>query len=170
MTATLQLKHRFDLKTMRHFMNDEVAVLHCHHYATLYTQLAIDAKETDLLFSTSEDAFGSMLSNYYLHHDIMSLSDKIDLGCQLYAALGLGKMNVTYWGSDSGQVVLTNSHVDQGWIKKWGLYDAPVNYITSGYIAGMFNAISDCPAKTFTVREIESIVMGAKQSTFKIFR
>lgn len=170
MSLQLKLDHTFDSEKMRHYMNGQVAVLHCHHYASLYTQLAIDAKETALLFSVSEDVFGDMLKKYFADNQVSSLSDRIDLACQHYAAMGLGKMSINYFGTDSGEVVLENSHVDQGWVKKWGRYDAPVNYITAGYIAGMFSAVNDAASQSFSVCETESIVKGASQSTFKVFK
>ena len=170
MSTTLQLNHKFDADRMRHYLNDEVAVLHCHHYATLYTQLAIDAQETTLLASVSEEVFGSMLSKYFQDNCIDAVSDRLEVACQHYSALGLGKMKISYCGPDSGQVVLESSHIDQGWIKKWGQFDAPVNYITAGYIAGMFSAVNDEPKRTFAATETESIVKGADQSTFKVFK
>ena len=33
--------------------------------------------------------------------------------------------------------------VDQGWIKKWGQRDKPVNYIGQGFIAAALNLPSD---------------------------
>lgn len=170
MSTTLTLNHTFDAEKMRHYLNDETAVLHCHHYATLYTQLAIDAEETALLSSVAENTFGEMLCKYFQDNFVNSLADRIEVACKYYAALGLGKMNVKYLGTESGEVVLESSHVDQGWLKKWGQYDAPVNYITAGYITGMFSAIQECRLGTFAAQETQSIVMGAQQSSFKVYK
>ena len=38
-----EIDHRFDPVKNRHYLNGFCSVLHCHHYATLYTQLADDA-------------------------------------------------------------------------------------------------------------------------------
>lgn len=166
----LILDHQFERQHKRHYLNGTCVVLHCHHYSTLYTQLALDAGETELLFHVAEDTFHRMLSEYLQQHKLVSLSDKIDIACQYYAAIGLGKMAIISLGNDSGEVVLEKSHVDQGWIKKWGTYDKPVNYITAGYIAALFSAVLDSPVRTFQVYEVESMVMGAEKSRFKIVR
>jgi predicted hydrocarbon binding protein len=79
-------------------------------------------------------------------------------------------MEVVYFGECSGEVILTKSHVDAGWLKKWGKYDAPVNYIAAGYIAGMFSAACDMPVKTYNVTESESIAMGAELSRFRALK
>jgi len=166
----LKLDHKFDAESMRHYLNGELSVLHCHHYASLYTQLAIDANETELLASVAEETFTSVLSDYFEKNSVESLDDRIAAGCNYFAAIGLGKMSVTYLGNDSGQIVLEESHVDKGWMKKWGSFDAPVNHIGRGYIAGMFSAVWGKSVKTYQVREVESIVTGAEKSCFKVHK
>ena len=84
--------------------------------------------------------------------------------------MGLGKLQVVCGGSDSGEVELHHSHVDQGWIKKWGKRDKPVNSIGAGYIAALFAAGFDLPPRAFAVTETASIVSGAPRSVFNIVR
>lgn len=166
----LILEHVFDKKTKRHYLNGHLSVLHCHHYSSLYTQLALDAEETDLLADSSEEAFYEILAEYFDKHNLTSIEDKIDIACQYYAAIGLGKMQVNYLGDDSGKVELLSSHVDRGWIKKWGTYDKPVNYIGAGYITAMFSAVFGEPRGTFKANEVQSVVMGADTSLFNVVR
>lgn len=166
----LILEHVFDQKTKRHYLNKQLIVLHCHHYSSLYTQLALDAKETDLLADSAEEAFYAILTEYFNTHHLPTLEARIDLACQYYAAMGLGTMRVNYLGDESGEVELLTSHVDRGWIKKWSTYDKPVNYIGVGYITAMFSAVLDEPKKSFKANEVRSIVMGADTSLFKVVR
>jgi hypothetical protein len=164
------LDHAFDPKTNRHSLNGFTSVLHCHHYTTLYTQLAMDAKETELLKNTTEDAFYDFLTDYYEVHKVECYREKLELAAQCYSALGLGKMEIVYAGEDSAEIRLLKSHVDSGWIKKWGKYDAPVNYITAGFISAMLSASFKRQTRTFNVAEVESIVMGSEASCFKAVR
>ncbi len=56
--ARLALDRAFDTKACRHYLNDKMHVLHCHHYATLYCQLADDCSILDakrLLANCAED-------------------------------------------------------------------------------------------------------------------
>ena len=168
--TTLILDKKFDPKICRHYLNGQVSVLHCHHYSTLYTQLAVDAGETDLLADVAEDTFYNLLTSYYKSHNIDNIEDRIDIAIQYYATVGLGKMQVNFLGDESGEVELLVSHLDKGWIKKWGNYDKPVNFITVGYIKGMFSAVFCKPTKTFKASEIKSIVMGDNSSIFKVFK
>jgi len=166
----LILEHSFDRSTKRHYLNGQVSVLHCHHYSTLYTQLALDAQKTALLAESAEEAFYEYLAEYFDKHNLAAIATKIDIACQLYAAIGLGKMRVNYLGDDSGEVELLSSHVDSGWIKKWSTYDAPVNYIGAGYITAMFSAVLAEQRNAFQANETQSIVMGAETSIFNVVR
>ena len=167
----LVLNKEFDTQTCRHRIDGNTTVMHCHHYATLYTQLAMDCgmlDATTLLAECAEDAWEEYLRNYYQTQGIANVADRISLAEQTYAAAGLGKMRVTCAGPESGEVILEHSHVDEGWIKKWGTNDSPVNYIGGGFIAGAFAAIFDRPVRAFVAVETEGIVTGAQRSRFTV--
>jgi len=167
----LVLNKVFDTQASRHRVDGSTVVLHCHHYATLYTQLALDCSMLDaktLLAECSEEVWEAFLSNYFKTNGIASLGDRIAIGEQTYAAAGLGKMRVTHAGTESGEVTLEHSHVDEGWIKKWGKHDAPVNLIGAGFIAGLFAALFGKPVRSFVAVETQSIVSGASCSRFSV--
>jgi hypothetical protein len=164
------LERYFDSRSDRHFLNGIVTVYHCHHYATLYTQLALDSGETGLLKGVAEETFYKILKDYYEKYNIVKMFEKFELARQYFAAVGLGKMDPVFAGEFSGLVKLITSHIDQGWIKKWGKYDKPVNYIGAGFIGAMFATAFNTPPKSFNVYEWESIVMGAEQSIFNVVK
>lgn len=171
MKNEIKYEHYVEPKTNRHFINGIPSVLHCHHYTALYTQLAIDAGETELLKECARESFRKMLNHYYDNNpQINTIESKIDLGCQYYSLVGLGKMQVNYLGDEGGEVQLSSSHTDNGWIKKWGKYDKPVNYITAGFVEALFEVVLDYDEKTFETREEQSIVMGQSNSIFKVIR
>lgn len=163
--------HYFDQNTKRHYVNNIQSVLHCHHYLVLYTQLAMDAGVTELLKECSRYSFRDMLKSYFADNpDIDSIQERIEIGCQYYSLVGLGKMVVKFLGTESGKVELLSSHNDEGWKKKFGNFDKPINYVSAGFVEALFEAVLDLPAKTFEAIETESIVMGAEKSTFCVIR
>lgn len=168
-TNQLILDKKFDAARKRHYLNGQLTVLHCHHYSTLYTQLAIDAGETELLTSVSFNTFYKVLYDYFKNNEIQSTDEKIDIASQYFSAFGLGKMEINYFGDVSGEVVLTSSHLDNGWIKKWGNSDKPVNYLAAGYIKAMFSVINENPVDNYKVKEIKSIAMGDTFSLFQVY-
>ena len=167
----LVLDKTFDAQSCRHQIAGITAVLHCHHYTALYSQLAMDCSMLDakaLLAECSEDAWEWFLSGYYRTQGITSIAERIALAEQTYAAAGLGRLRVTCAGPESGEVTLDHSHVDSGWIKKWGQSSAPVNYIGAGFIAALFAAVFDRQVRTFVATETQSIVSGASCSRFTV--
>lgn len=170
LTTELVLDKTFDNKTKRHYLNGFNIVFHCHHYSTLYTQLALDAKETELLADVAEESFSKLLETYFIEHDIESLEDKIEIGEQYFAAIGLGKMQVGFVGRNSAEIFLHSSHLDSGWIKKFGKSDKPVNFISAGFITALVSNILELPLKAFKAVENQSIAMGDEVSVFKVFR
>lgn len=170
--ADLKLTHTFDAKSKRHFLNNQLSVLHCHHYATLFTQLSLDAKDlvdgTRLLQESTEDVFYNVLTAYYKENGISDTSDRIDIAVQMFSAIGMGKMVAAASDAGGGEIKMPQAYVDEGWLKKWGKNKAPVNFIGAGYIAGMFAAVFDKPTRTYSVEETQSKVMGAAESHFKV--
>ena len=166
----LKMKFTFDDKTYRHAMNGHESVLHCHHYMSLTTKLAQDFNDVGgvrILRETAEDSIRPLLDSYFSENGVTSPDERLKLGAEYYAVMGMGLMDVT--GNDkSGKVVLKHSHVDEGWIKKWGKRDKPVNFITCGYIAGVFAAVFDRDPRTYLVGETDSIVTGADRSKFQV--
>lgn len=166
----LSVTSKIDPITYRHYLNEIPVVVHCHHYSTLYTQLAMDAGETDLLKSVAAEMFYEMLTEYFEKEGIDSISERIKISQLYFAVTGLGKMEVVNLGVYGGLVRLTRSHVDRGWIRKWGNSDKPVNYIGMGCIAGMASAVFDKTCSAFDTKESKSLVKGDPYSEVNIFR
>lgn len=167
----LTIDHRFNAQTCRHTLNGSVAVLHCHHFTSLYSQLADDCSLLDakkLMAEVSEDTFWEILQDYYNRNNICSLNERIAIAEQYYSYIGLGRLKVGCAGSDGGEVELTRSHVDEGWIKKWGQRSQAVNFLTCGYIAALFAAALNRSPRAFRALETQSIVSGASSSKFQV--
>jgi hypothetical protein len=171
MSQHIEITTEFDPRTCRHLVDGQPYVMHCHHYAALYTQLAEDCGMLDgrkLLAEVAEDAFYQFLSEYFRKHEIGSVADRIAAGEDYYRRTGMGILKVLSAGRDYGEVELPSSHLDRGWIKKWGKHNRPVNHLTRGFIASLFAAVFDRPPRSYAVNETASIVCGAPQSRFEI--
>ncbi len=161
----------FDLKRMRHYLNGTQTVLHCHHYASLFTQLACDAehlKGPALLSDAAAETFYPILKDYYINNNIMEFSDKISIAEQYYAFSGLGDIRFQF-ATERGTAILKHSHIDEGWLKKWGANTERVNFIGEGFIRAACAAIFDLKIDAdIAIKETQSIVMGASRSKFEI--
>jgi hypothetical protein len=167
---TLNLELTFDKNNYRHYMNGFQTVLHCHHYMSLTTKAALEYQAIgglQILMESAEDSIRPVLDDYFTKNPTSDVSARLNIGAEFYAAMGMGKMSLSGSGA-KGEAVLTRSHVDQGWIKKWGKTNIPVNHFTCGFIAGVFAAAFQKPARSYQVTELSSIVKGDAQSRFSI--
>ncbi len=166
----LKMEFTFDDKTYRRYMNGFLTVMHCHHYMSLLSKLAIDFDDIGgvrILCESVEDSVRPMIDDYCAKNNLASFADKLDVGRQYYSAMGMGVMKIS-GDPGQGEVTLTRSHVDQGWTKKWGNYNAPVNHWTRGYMAAMFAAAAGKPPRSYEVAETASMVMGKPTSVFTV--
>jgi predicted hydrocarbon binding protein len=171
MALSFQVVHKFDPTKKRHYLNDRNSVLHCHHYATLFTQLAIDAEDLGgiaNLVKAGEKVFGEVLKTYFNKNGIDSVEDRVEIARQYWKTIGMGLVDISITDENSGVAKMDYSHLDEGWLKKWGGADRPVNFFTQGFLAGVFGAIFDKPMGSYGVEETKSLVKGDDVSEFTI--
>jgi predicted hydrocarbon binding protein len=166
----LKVDFSFDDRTYRHYMNGFLSVLHCHHYLCLTTKMAIEYNGIGglkILQESIEDAVRPMFEKYFEENGVQPADSRLEVGSKYYGVMGLGQMSVS-GSAQGGEVTLSKSHIDQGWLKKWGSADKPVNYFTCGYISAMFGAAFEKPARSYQVVETESMAGGQKQCRFVV--
>jgi len=165
---SLKLDFSLDNETYRHFLNGNPVVMHSHHYLALITKLAEelgDISGPQILRDVVEDSMRAIFDDYIQKNGLTSPMDKCNVGREYYSVFGLGKMVVT-GGESGGEVRLVRSHIDEGWVMKWGGHDKPINHFTCGYIAAVFAAAFNKPARSYSVTELASMAIGENEGKF----
>lgn len=160
----------FDPVRKLQYVNDDPSVMHCHHFATLYTKLAVDMKDIrgpELMREAMEESFYIVLKKAFIVRGTMSKEEKIKIAEEHFRLCGLGKARFSV-GETGGNVELSHSHLDEGWIKKWQRQPEPVNFMGQGYIAAAFSLINGKSLRSYQVKETQSIVSGAPTSKFTV--
>ncbi len=168
--AEMKFEQVFDPQRCLQYVNNETSVLHCHHYATLFTHLALNMKDVDgpaKLSRSMEEAFYLILRKYFISEEIVNEAERIDTARQYCALTGMGTITLNL-NRGGGTAVMNHSHVDEGWLKKWGPASGPVNFIGQGMIAAIAAAVYNQTVGSYTVRETASIAAGQSSSTFEI--
>jgi hypothetical protein len=168
----IKTEFTFDDKTYRHSLNGHESVLHCHHYMGLTTKLAEDFDSvggTQILKETAEDTIRPMLDTYFQENGVNDTAERLSLGAEYYAVMGMGLMTVS-GDEQSGKAVLTHSHVDEGWVKKWGKADRFINHFTCGFVAAIFAAAFDAPSRSYQTEEKTSIAVGNNETVIAVNR
>ena len=70
-------------------------------------------------------------------------------------------------GRYAATAVMEYSHIDEGWLKKWGGRDKPVNFFTCGFVAAVAALANNKPPRSFSTKENKSLVCGDEVSEFK---
>lgn len=171
MASSFHIVHTFDPSKKRHYLNDWNSVLHCHHYSTLFTQLAIDAEDlggiTNLV-KAGENVFGKVLKDYYEKNGVDSVDDRVEIARQYWKTVGMGLIDITVTDESAASAKMDYSHLDEGWLKKWGGADRPINFFTQGFLAGALAAIFNKPLGSYRVEETKSLAKGDDVSQFTI--
>lgn len=165
-----ETNHTFDPARNRHYINGTCTVLHCHHYITLYSQLADAATLFDgreLLVRSAEETFYDVLNTYYVAKCIAGIGDKIRVAEDYWRVVGMGTIRFTGVGKFAVTAEMPHSHVDEGWLAKWGGRDRPVNFVTCGFVAAVAALANAKPPGSFDVKEIKSLVCGDGLCVFK---
>ncbi|HEX9022778.1 MAG TPA: 4-vinyl reductase [Geobacteraceae bacterium] len=164
----LKLDFNLDSETYRNYLNGHPVVMHSHHYLALITKLAEEMNDLEglqILKDVVEESMRAVFDDYIEKNALTSPLERCNVGREYYSAFGLGKMIVT--GSESGgEVRLVRSHLDEGWVRKWGAADRPVNHFTCGYIAAVFASAFNKPTKSYTVTEVASMAAGENEGKF----
>jgi len=165
---SLRLDYSHDNETHRNFLNGQPVVMHSHHYLALITKLVEDQSDigaAKILRDSVEDTMRTVFEDYIDKNGLTSAQDRCNVGREYYSAFGLGKMVIT-GDENGGEVRLVRSHVDEGWVKKWGVHSKPINHFTCGYVAAMFAAAFKKPSKSYVVTEVASIAAGDSEGKF----
>ena len=167
---SLKLDFSLDNETFRHYLNGFPIVMHSHHYLTLITKLAEelgDINGPQILRDVVEDSMRAVFDDYIQKNGLSSPMDKCNVGREYYSVFGLGKLVVT--GSENGgEVRLVHSHIDEGWVMKWGSYNKPINHFTCGFIAAVFGAAFNKPARSYTVTKTASMTSNKSEGKFLV--
>ncbi|NMC74971.1 MAG: hypothetical protein GYA56_11555 [Geobacteraceae bacterium] len=164
----LRVDFTMDAETNRQFLNGHPVVMHSHHYLALITKMARELEDIngiEILREVVEETMRAVFDDYIRQNGLTSAQDKCNVGREYFSVFGLGKMIIT-GDEQGGEVRLVRSHLDEGWIMKWGNSDRPVNHFTCGYVAAMFGAAFDKPLKSYTVTEVASIAAGDPEGKF----
>jgi hypothetical protein len=167
---SLKLDFTLDNQTFRHYLNGHPVVMHSHHYLALITKLVEDMTDfggPQILKDSVEETMRAIFDDYIKNNNLTSPQDKCNVGREYFSVFGLGKMIVA-GNENGGEVRLVRSHVDEGWVKKWGNNSNPINYFACGYIAAMFGAAFDKPLNSYFVTETASIAIGDPENKFNV--
>jgi hypothetical protein len=160
---TFEIDQRYDKEHCRYYLNGFSTVMHSHHFISLYTQLADDAVDFQGVYHlkrAAEETFYEVMADYFNTHKIDTLAEKVSVVEDYWQTVGMGKIEVKSVGRYSVTMEMSSSHIDDGWMEKWGTTNKPINFISQGFASAVAALFLNRPPRSFSVREIESLACG----------
>ena len=114
--------------------------------------------------------FCSFNSNLPLISQIEILHFSVIPEIVILELVGFGKIEILCIGKDNGELKLTRSLFDEGWLMKWGKSEKSVNYIGFGFISAMFNCLFNAPRNSYKIKELARLCSGDLFSHLIIYK
>jgi len=161
----------FDPIRKLQYINSDPSVMHCHHYSAIFTRLAIDFEShggTKNMAEAMEEAVYLALRKVFIGEEIKAVHERIRMVEEYFRLTGLGEIKLHADSATGGTATLSRSHIDEGWVKKYGNSKVPVNHVARGFLAGAFEVIHGKPLRSYDVEESASMAMGKAKGDFVI--
>jgi len=174
MTEVFQAKAGIDFTHYLASCYGEPMVFHCHHYNTFLQQTIEDPEYLDtkpiLTNAATSCAYYQLKEIFSTGKGFDSLESRFGVAETIFKTFGFGlledlKSQVTQNG---GLVRTKMSHYGYIWKIKFGLRDTPVDFFTSGYLAGVAAAVYDKPVGYYIVEEKECVAKGDPACIFVV--
>ncbi len=119
----------------------ESMIFHCHHYVNYLQRSILDATYIDsrrFLIGSAADAAYHQLSNVCLGLDVAQSKQMAE---SMYKAFGYGLIDLSGMNETGVTLNTYKSFFSKTWLIKFEKSDKPVDYYTTGYLAGAYAVI-----------------------------
>lgn len=142
--------------------NGALISLHCHHYncgllKTIEEIPLIDGHAV-ITETATEEFFVNFRQYLFSHLQDASASEVLREASELYRFMGLGRLDLSGLTAYGGIAYADSSYYVTAWLAKYGRREAPVCYLTCGFIAGTLAAMFDLPLNTYEVTETQCMI------------
>lgn len=155
----------------RFWVGPEPHVLHCHHYNTFLQQTIQDADYLDttpILVGAAQEVAHHQLTQIFADARIDDVEVRKVFAAEVYRWAGFGTVDFANLSETGGTVHAPTSHYSQSWKTKMGVSNQPVDFFTTGWVAGATAAIFGAPAGSYGSVQSRCISMNAPQNTFTV--
>jgi len=161
----------YDFATNRLVVGGEPMVLHCHHYNCFLQRSIQDAEYIDsapiLVGGAAEVAFAQLTDLLSRTADVAARKATVEA---LYRACGLGLIDLGALTERGGDVRTRSTHYSIGWKEKFGRSRTPVDFFSTGFLAGALAAIYGLPLADVQARQTACLSTGATEDVFVLSR
>lgn len=133
--------YKFDEEHNYLEIGGEAMIFHCHHYLTNLQRTILDADYIDssrFLIGSAADAVYHQLSNLC---EGLSIEESKIMAQDIYKTFGYGLINLDCMDENGCTLKTRKSFYSKTWYAKFGKSKKPVDYYTTGFLAGAYAVI-----------------------------
>lgn len=156
----VEIPLQVDLDHRRMTVGGEPLVFHCHHYNTFLQRTILDAEGVDappFLIGAAAECSHSQLTKAFAELSLSEVEARKALAADIYRWSGFGTLDLAPLGPEGGATETPNGHYGMGWKVKWGLSETPVDFFTTGWLAGALAAIYDAPLGSYSATQTSCV-------------
>ncbi|NRB36989.1 MAG: hypothetical protein HRU20_00815 [Pseudomonadales bacterium] len=162
-----------DMDHRRYIYGKEPLILHCHHYNN-YLQRTIveDAPYIDsapfLIGAAAEVSYSQLKA---IFTDIEHVTARKLKAEEIFSWAGFGKIDLSTLSNSGGIMIADITHYSATWVMKFGYSEKPVDFFTTGWVAGALAAIYDFDLADITAKQLScKSVEGASENSYEYGR
>jgi hypothetical protein len=168
----VEIPLNFDLEHRRQIVGNEPVIFHCHHYNCFLQRSILDAEAVNslpALIGGGAECAHSQLTAVFGELGLTDAAARKELAQTYYRWAGFGTVDLDPLDADGGTTSTPNSHYGMGWTIKFGASERPVDYFTTGWLAGALAAIYDKPLGHYRATQTACVSQaGSDVSTFEL--
>ncbi|MFZ3229344.1 MAG: 4-vinyl reductase [Pseudobdellovibrio sp.] len=163
-----QIKFTLDVDHRRCILGNEPMIFHCHHYNN-YLQRTIveDAPYIDsslFLIGAAAEVSYAQFTQLFKTETVEQRKAFVEL---VFKWAGFGLINLKDITDKGGKVSTPVTHYSRTWATKFGPSEKPVDFFTTGWIAGALSAIYGKDLGAYSAKQTKCITMtGTKENEY----
>ena len=149
-------------------------ILHCNYYnnyllRTIWKDAGKVVDSEPLLIGAGAEQAYFQLRALFAALGIADVDARKDFARRFYSWQGFGTLDLDPIDRAGGTTISDSQHYAEGWKTQFGRSDAPVGFMTRGWLAGAAAAILDLPQDHFSTHQPEcAAVTGGHRNVFEL--
>lgn len=133
-------------------------ILHCNYYnnylmRTIWKDAGQFLSSEPLLIGSAVEQSYFQLKGLFETLNLRGLEERKAFASNFYSWQGFGLLDFGAIDASGGTTISDSQHYAEGWKEQFGTSDAPVGFMTRGWLAGAASAILDLPQDHFSTHQ-----------------
>jgi len=151
----------------------EPSVFHCHHYNCYLQAVLLDTKDylpniEQVLVDSAQEVAYSQFQTFFQNTPNLDIQSRKQAVVDYFRFAGFGQISLDGVDNNGGMVITNSEHYGVSWKLKFGKSNEPISFFTTGFLAGVLEAIYELKLGTLEAVQDRCLAMGDEYSQFTL--